>query len=148
MTKYVGDCDKLTRDCSDVRSDDQEIFHPSQLNSLSSLPFLHRTGLGKIVLSETFQHPNKEQWEQNLNRNYYACGCIQSAKALTIGLLIFGVVGVLGFNNYGWSIAKTIITIFVGSIAMGILGKLFTVSLETAFDRIPNNRLWLISKCE
>ena len=99
------------------------IKHPSQLNSLSTLPLFHRTGLGKIVFNESLQHPNKAQWEREINKNYYACGCSQGAKALIIGLLVFGIAGGIGYNNLDWSITNTLVTIFGGALAMAIVGK-------------------------
>ena len=100
------------------------INHPSQLKALSTLPFTHRAGLGKIIINDSFQHENKDQMEYNLNKNYYACGCSQGAKALLIGLLVFGVVGFYGFNYYDWSVAKSLTSFFGGAILMSILGKL------------------------
>jgi len=100
------------------------IKHPSQLNSLSTLPFTRRTGLGKIVLDDSFQHANKEQIELDLNKNYYACGCSLGAKSLIIGILIFGVVGIYGFHNYDWSVTKSLTLFFGGAILMSLLGKI------------------------
>lgn len=100
------------------------IHHPSQLNSLSALPFTHRAGLGKIVLGDSFQHSGKEQMEHDLNKNYYACGCSQGAKALLIGLLIFGVAGVYGFYNYDWSVTRSLTSFLGGAILMSLSGKL------------------------
>jgi len=100
------------------------INHPSQLNSLSTLPFSRRTGIGKIVFNESFLHPDKEKWQQKLNREYYACGCSEGAKALLIGLFIFLMVGVIGFFYSNWSLSKSVTVIFVGTIAMSVLGKL------------------------
>ena len=112
------------------------INHPSQLNSLSTLPFTHRTGLGKIVFNDSFQHSNKEQMERDLNKNYYACGCSQGAKALLIGLLVFGVAGSYGFYNYDWSVTKSLTSFFGGAILMSLLGKL--IGLVQANGKLKN----------
>jgi hypothetical protein len=106
------------------------VRHPSQLNSLSTLPFFHRTGLGKIVLDETFQHSSKEQWEQEINKRYYACGCNQGAKALILGLIFFGISGSLLYFKYELSLTNTLTMFFVGSIIMAVLGKF--VGLKSA----------------
>jgi len=100
------------------------IRHPSQLNSLSTLPFLHRTGLGKIVLNETFQHPNKEQFEQQINSKYYACGCNEGAKALILGIICFGIGGAIGYFKYGLSAGSSLTLLFGGAVAMAVLGKM------------------------
>ena len=100
------------------------IKHPSQLNSLSTLPFVHRTGLGQLVLSDSYQNENKEQVERDLNRNYYACGCSQGSKALLIGILIFGIAGIYGFYN-DWPVAKILTVFFGGVVMMAILGKFY-----------------------
>jgi hypothetical protein len=101
------------------------INQPSQLNSLSTLPFAHINGLGKIVLSDSFQHPNKEQMENELNKNYYACGCSEGAKALLAGLLAFGIVGFYGFYKFDWSVTKSLLSFFGGVFIMSLLGKFF-----------------------
>jgi hypothetical protein len=106
-----------------MKSKQYIINHPSQLNSLSTFPFTNRPGLGKIVFNDSFQHSNKEQMEHDLNKNYYACGCSQGAKALLIGLLVFGVFGLYGFYYYDWSVTKCLISFFGGAILMSLLGK-------------------------
>ncbi len=100
------------------------ICHPSQLNSLSTLPLLHRTGLGRIVLDDSFQHANKAQWEREINKRYYACGCDQGAKSLILGLLLFGIGGWFGYIKYEWLLSHVLILFFGGSIVMAIIGKL------------------------
>ncbi len=100
------------------------INHPSQLNGLSTLPPLHRAGIGKITLNDSFQHQNKEQMEYELNKNYYACGCSQGAKALLIGLVVFGLGAAYGFQNYDWTLTKSLTTFFGGAIGLSLLGKL------------------------
>lgn len=107
-----------------MKSKEFIIYHPSQLNSLSTLPFTHHKGRGKIVINDSFKHANKEQLEHDLNKNYYACGCNQGAKALLIGLLVFGLAGLYGFYTYEWSVTKSLTWCFGGAILMSIVGKL------------------------
>ena len=123
------------------------IKHPSQLNSLSTLPFVRRTGLGKIVFDESFQHPDKGRLEQNINKEYFACGCSQGAKALLIGLLLFIVIGSVGHYSFNWSVMKTIITIFGGTIASAVLGKVIgLISANMRLKRIvrETQSIWKI----
>lgn len=100
------------------------VYHPSQLNSLSTLPWAHRSGIGKIVLADSFQHDRKDQFESALNKSYYACGCDQGAKALILGLLLFAIAGGAGHVNAAWPWSQTISTILGGSILMALTGKL------------------------
>lgn len=99
------------------------IQHPTQLNALSTLPVLHKTGLGKIVLDETLQHPDKDKWEREINKRYYTCGCSQGAQALMIGLILFGAGGAIGYFKYELTFSNTLTIFFVGSITMAVLGK-------------------------
>lgn len=101
------------------------IQHPSQLNALSTLPFMRRAGLGQIVLAEAFHHQDKAQMEQNLNKNYYACGCSHGAKALLMGMLVFGGAGLFGFFSNDWSASKSLTTFLGGTILASLTGKLF-----------------------
>lgn len=63
--------------------------------------------------------------EHDLNDNYYACGCSQGAKAMLLGLLVFGVVGLYGFYYNDWSVIKSLISFFGGAIMMSLFGKVF-----------------------
>lgn len=101
-----------------------EIQHPSELNVLISLPFLRKRGLGKIQLSSTFNHTEKSNFENSLNRYYHACGCSTSAKLLLIGVaggLLYSAIAVT-FQDYGISNAVT--TIIGAGIGGAILGKI------------------------
>ncbi len=100
------------------------VYHPSQLNSLSTLPWAHRSGIGKIVLADSFQHAKKEQFESALNKSYYACGCDYGAKALLLGLLLFAIAGGAGHLYEAWLWPQTISIFLGGSIAMAMTGKL------------------------
>lgn len=114
------------------------VYHPSQLNSLSTMPWAHGNGIGKIVLDESFQHPKKEQLEMELNKAYYACGCDQGAKALILGLLLFAVIGGAGHFYAAWSLSKIISTLLGGSIVMAISGKF--IGLMIANKRLKHTR--------
>jgi hypothetical protein len=100
------------------------IYHPSQLNSLSTLPFIHRNGLGKIILDESFQSSKKKQFESELNKAYHACGCDLGAKALIIGLILITATGFIGGQFAIWSLTKTLSVILAGAIVISIFGKL------------------------
>jgi len=109
------------------------IEHPSQLNALSAFPFSRRRGRGKIQISDTFQHTEREQFEKDINKNYYACGCSTSTKYLIAGLLIGGVL--LGVDTWllqgGW-IQWPIFTILSTTFGGAILGKFVGLSKANA----------------
>jgi hypothetical protein len=65
-----------------------QINHPSELNSLTTYRLFRKPGRGIIQLSAEFKHPDKERWEADINRYYYACGCSTGAKALLAMLLL------------------------------------------------------------
>lgn len=101
------------------------IQHPSELNSLSTLPFTRRrAGRGRIALSNTFRHQDKAKWEQRLNRDYYACGCNEGAKGLLLGLVIFGGFALLNYLDADWMVSRSLTTFGIGVIGMSIFGKL------------------------
>lgn len=105
------------------------IEHPSQLNELSAFPFSRRRGGGKIELSQTFQHPEREQLEKDINKNYYACGCSTSANYLIAGLVLGALsIGIdNAFLNGEW-IQWPITTILIATVGGAILGKLVGLS--------------------
>jgi hypothetical protein len=105
------------------------INHPSQLNALSSYSFSRRRGLGKIELSDVFQHPEREKLEENLNKNYYACGCSTSARYLISGLVV-GVLAVAVDNTFFEThrILHPISTVLITTFGGAIIGKLVGLS--------------------
>lgn len=101
------------------------IEHPSQLNALTTFPFSRKRGRGKIQFSDNFQHPEREQLEKAINKNYYACGCSSSAKFLIVGLII-GLVSVgvdSAFLEAHW-IKRPVATLLILTFGGAILGKL------------------------
>jgi hypothetical protein len=65
-----------------------QVKHPSELNQLTPFRLLRTSGRGTIRLAPEFEHPEKEQWEADINRFYYACGCSSGAKGLLAMLLL------------------------------------------------------------
>lgn len=110
------------------------IQHPSQLNALTSFPFLRTRGRGKISLPESIQHPDKEKWEKDINKNYYACGCDTGAK----GLMLFLVAGLI-YSIYGnittdISIITSVLQVVLFAVGGAIVGKV--VGLWRADNRL------------
>ena len=99
------------------------VDHPSQLNALSVLPWLHSAGLGRIVFADTYVNDNKQQMEMILNKSYHACGCSEGAKALLLGLITFSIAGMAGYFYASWTWPQTISTIAGGTVLMSLLGK-------------------------
>ncbi len=98
--------------------------HPSQLNSLSSFSLYRKYGLGQLKLADSFQYKDKLSLEQDLNRNYYACGCSEGSKALI--LFLIGSAFYAGFKYFQGERSLIVLgTYIIGtSIAGSILGKL------------------------
>ena len=105
------------------------IRHPSQLNSLKVFPILRKSGLGRIVFDESFEHKRREHWEQEINKWYYACGCSQSANALIFGLFVFGILGWFVYLKYEFSITQSLGIFFAGLILMAVVGKLIGLAM-------------------
>lgn len=99
------------------------VYHPSQLNALSVLPWMHRTGLGKILLADTYVNDNKQQMEMELNKSYHACGCSEGAKALLLGLIAFSIAGTAGYFYASLTWQQAITTVAGGTVLMALLGK-------------------------
>jgi hypothetical protein len=102
------------------------INHPSQLNSLTTLPFrgVHKTG--RLTLSGNMtDHPQKEYFETELNRQYASCGCDTGARALLLGLLAGAGYSAYKYTRSDWSLKYGLLVTFSGLLIMAIAGKLY-----------------------
>ncbi len=107
-----------------MKKRDSQINHPSELNTLIVSRFLRKRGLGKITLSPTFDHPEKQQWETNINRYYYACGCASGAKGLMI-MLVLGLAGSLIAYLLGAVSGRQLIAMPIAAAVVGAaIGKI------------------------
>lgn len=110
---------------------DTLIDHPSQLNALSVLPHARTKGMGALRLGGTLtDHPRRAQWEAELNRHYYACGCNAGGVGLLAGIAAGIALAWLG--PYG-AAAGTGLTV-TAAIAGALLGKL--IGLAAAQQRL------------
>jgi len=110
-----------------------EIIHPSELNALSSFTIFRRRGLGQLQIASSFEHPDKNQLENDLNKYYYACGCSTSAKLLLIGTFIGILYVALYYASQDLSFGNAILTIISAGIGGAVLGKgigLFRANLQ------------------
>ncbi|MBI5189652.1 MAG: hypothetical protein HZA22_03105 [Nitrospirae bacterium] len=121
------------------------IEHPSQLNSLSVMPIVRTSALGRIQIGGNMsKHPRKEQWEQDLNRHYYACGCGTSAKGLIIGILCSCLLSAFNYLQRGWDFGGALSSTLLISIGFAAAGKLIGLlkarnNLRTIITEIQNN---------
>jgi hypothetical protein len=103
-----------------------EFKHPSQLNSLSPFSLFRKSGLGTLKLSASFEHENKQTWEKELNKYYYACGCSEGSKGLLLfllgGMVYFGVKTYLGNSDVWTSIATALGIAMAGAVIGKITG--------------------------
>src|ERR1044071_4585378 len=100
-----------------------QINHPSELNSLTTFRLVRRAGRGTITLSPEFEHPQKQQWEADINRYYYACGCASGASGLLL-MLVFGLgVSVMGYLFDALSVRQLIAIPIIAATAGAAIGK-------------------------
>jgi uncharacterized membrane protein YeaQ/YmgE (transglycosylase-associated protein family) len=117
-----------------MRKRDFQVNHPSELNVLIVPRFVRKRGLGKITLSPTFEHPEKQKWETDINRYYYACGCASGAKGL-IFMLALGLAGsIIAYLVDFLSGRQLIVVPIVAAIVGAVVGKL--VGLARARRRL------------
>ena len=101
------------------------ISHPTQLNSLSTLPLNRKRGIGTLILSDSFNHPERDGLQRELNKSYNACGCDEGAKAFLLGLIIFGTSSVYFYKVYNGSLLMSIALCFGGALILSGIGKLY-----------------------
>jgi uncharacterized membrane protein YeaQ/YmgE (transglycosylase-associated protein family) len=117
-----------------MRKRDFQINHPSELNVLIVPRLVRKRGLGKITLSPTFNHAEKQKWETDINRYYYACGCASGAKGLMF-MLVLGLAGsVIAYLLDFLSGRQLIVIPIVAAIVGAVVGKL--VGLARARRRL------------
>lgn len=107
-----------------MKERNSQINHPSELNVLLASRFMRKRGLGKITLSPTFEHPEKQQWETDINRYYYACGCASGARGLML-MLVLGLGGsIIAYLLGALSGRQLIVIPIVAAIVGAVIGKL------------------------
>jgi len=107
--------------------------HPSLLNRLKLDPLRRTIGLGKLTLGGNLSvHPQKDAWEIELNRRYYACGCAEGAFGLMAGLLASGIwQGIRYFQNPE-SFGYVVLWILGIAIAGAVVGKYYGLTRAAA----------------
>ena len=111
-----------------------QINHPSELNSLTTFRPFRKPGRGTITLSPEFEHPEKQQWEADINRHYYACGCASGAKGL-LAMLLLGVgISIVAYVADVLSLRQLIAIPIVAAIAGAAIGKI--AGLARAHSRL------------
>jgi hypothetical protein len=105
------------------------LTHPTQLHRLRVWPFGRTRGLGRLKLPPELSESHREQWESDLNRYYYACGCNAGAKGVvlaTVAMMIYA-----GWQwSYGHiSLGRGGLLVGVGAIVGAIIGKLIGLAI-------------------
>lgn len=105
------------------------LTHPTQLNRLQVWRFGRTRGLGRLKLPPELPESHREQWERDLNRYYYACGCSAGAKGIvlaTVAMMIYA----------GWQWSRGHISLGRGALLVGaaaivgaIIGKLIGLAI-------------------
>ena len=104
------------------------IDHPSQLNSLSTLPGLRPMPRGSIALGGSMEKNDKRaDWEDRLNQSYRACGCGPSAALLLVGVVLaLGTVSFQGLTDAAsFSLGTAALKVFAGGAAGAAIGKFY-----------------------
>lgn len=108
-----------------MKTSETLINHPRELNNLTSFSMARKRGLGSLKLSTKFDHYNKADLEDQLNKNYYACGCSESSKMLITGLLLGGLAILLNDYFPNFKIPAWYWTVFGLGLLGAVLGKIF-----------------------
>jgi hypothetical protein len=117
-----------------MKTRSSQINHPSELNSLTTFRPLRKPGRGTIILSPQFEHPEKRQWEADINRYYYSCGCASGAKGL-LAMLLLGIgVSIAAYLVDTPSLRELIAIPIVAAIAGAAIGKI--AGLASAHRRL------------
>lgn len=103
----------------------EEIFtDPTQLNALYAMPFVRANELGNLRLGGTIvEHPEKNNWETELNRYFYACGCDAGATVSIIALLLGGGWSAYLYFQGSWGGLVAIVIPFLMAIGGALVGK-------------------------
>jgi hypothetical protein len=112
------------RPTSDTRGGPRiEIGHPDALSGLSTLPLQRRRGAGPIAITDEAIEPRqRERWEADLNRHYFACGCPEGAIGMIAGLVAGAVLVALLMPALGVAIGLIFGSAFIGSAAGKLAG--------------------------
>lgn len=117
-----------------MKTRSSQVTHPSELNSLTPFRLLRKPGRGTIRLAPEFEHPEKQQWESDINRFYYACGCASGAKGLLVMLLVGLAVSITSYVVGALPIGKLVILPIVAAVAGAVIGKI--AGLASAHRRL------------
>ena len=101
-----------------------QINHPSELNSLTIFRPLRKHGRGIITLSPVFDHPQKEQWQADLNRYYFACGCASGAAGLMMMLVLGLAFSIAAYAFNVLPLRQLIVIPIAAAIAGAVIGKI------------------------
>jgi hypothetical protein len=102
----------------------QQINHPSELNSLITMRPFRKAGRGAIRLSAQFQHAERERWEGDINRYYYACGCSSAAKGLLLMLVLGLGVSVAAYVFDAMSVKQMVALPIAAAVLGAVIGKM------------------------
>ena len=99
------------------------ITHPDELLSLSTLPLQRRRGSGRIsIADERVERAQRERWEGQLNKLYFACGCPEGAMGMLVGLAAWAVFAAVSTPSIGATIGLALAFALVGSGAGKLIG--------------------------
>jgi hypothetical protein len=100
------------------------IRHPSELDALSVLPIKRMPGQRRVAIAEhLIASPQREEFESELNRRLFACGCEAATAGVLLAAAAYAVwafvtisdVGILG--HIGRGLLAAIVGGFIGKLA-------------------------------
>lgn len=100
------------------------ILHPSALKLLL-LVSRKKVFKARIVLGDSFTASKKDQWQRDINRYYYACGCDTGMKAFILGFICFSFISISGFVMSLLSVRQSLILFVMGAVTFSFIGKLY-----------------------
>ena len=107
-----------------MKTRSSQINHPSELNSLTTFRLVRKAGRGIITLSPEFEHREKQQWEANINRYYYACGCASGAKGLMMMLVLGLAVSIAAYVFDSLPLRQLIAIPIAAAVVGAVIGKI------------------------
>jgi len=105
------------------------LTHPTQLHRLRVWRFARTRGLGRLKLPPEVSESHREQWENDLNRYYYACGCDTGAKGIVLATVAMMIYAGWQWSQGHISLGRGALLIGVAAVVGAIIGKLVGLAI-------------------
>jgi hypothetical protein len=102
---------------------------PTQLHRLHVWRFARTRGLGRLKLPPEVPESHREQWENDLNRYYYACGCDTGAKGIVLAAVATVIYAWWQWSRGHISLGRGALLVGIAAVAGAIIGKLIGLAI-------------------